>query len=247
MQPLQPDTSYHIFNHANGFENVFRKEDNFYFFLEKYRLYISPIAETYAYCLMPNHFHLVVRIRKRVVIEELIRNKNKTKNNFSNSSNFSKVSKSEQSVNTYQNQSDITKTVNFGKVLTISDSEIEKYLSKQFANLFSCYTQSFNKVYNRMGSLFIKNFKREPIHHKAHFLNVIVYTHRNPVHHGFCSKYDDWDYSSYNEIINGVCDQIELNKLLKLTAGIESFRAMHRAALENFTTINDLEIPAQND
>lgn len=249
MEPLQPDTSYHIFNHANGFENVFRKEENFYFFLEKYRLYISPIAETYAYCLMPNHFHLVVRIRKRVVIEELIRNKNNlSKNNFSNSNNFSKVSNLEKSVNIPQNEYDITKSINFGKVeKVISDSDIEKYLSKQFANLFSSYTQSFNKVYRRMGSLFIKNFKREPIHDKTHFLNVIVYTHRNPVHHGFCSNYEDWDYSSYNEIINGICDRIELEKLLKMTNGIESFKEMHRNALENFTPINELEIPPHDD
>ena len=45
------------------------------YFMEKYADYIHPIAETYAYCLMPNHFHLVIRIRKREVIEEIIRNK----------------------------------------------------------------------------------------------------------------------------------------------------------------------------
>ena len=253
MQPLQPDTSYHIFNPANGFENVFRKEENFYFFPEKYRLYISPIAETYEYCLIPNHFHLVVRIRKRVVIEELIRNKNKNNpsksNNFSNSNNFSKVPNLEQSVSITQNESDQTKSVNFGKVEgnKISNGEIEKYLSKQFANLFSSYTQSFNKVYHRMGSLFIKNFKREPIHDKTHFMNVIVYTHRNPVHHGFCTKYEDWEYSSYNEIINGVCDQIELKKLIKMTNGIESFKEMHRNAYGNFTPINEIEMPPLDD
>ena len=65
MQPLLPNTSSHIFNHANGFEDVFRGKENYRFFLEKYRLYIYPIAETYAYCLMPNYFHLVVWIRKR--------------------------------------------------------------------------------------------------------------------------------------------------------------------------------------
>jgi REP element-mobilizing transposase RayT len=262
MEPLQPDTSYHIFNHANGFENVFRKEENFYFFLEKYRLYISPIAETYAYCLMPNHFHLVVRIRKREAIEALIRNKNTT--------NFSKVSNLDKSVSGPLNEYDITKSINFGKVERVSgslneyditkstnfgkvegkvigDSDIEKFLSKQFANLFSSYTQSFNKVYRRMGSLFIKNFKREPIHDKTHFLNVIVYTHRNPVHHGFCSNYEDLDYSSYNEIIRGICDQIELEKLLKMTNGIESFKEMHRNELENFTPINELKIPPHDD
>lgn len=61
MPPLLPDTSYHIFNHANGFENIFRHEANYWFFLEKYRKYIGPVAETYTYCLLPNHFHLLIR------------------------------------------------------------------------------------------------------------------------------------------------------------------------------------------
>lgn len=249
MYSLVPDTSFHIFNHANGFENVFRQADNFRYFLEKYRLHISPIAETYAYCLMPNHFHLVVRIRKREVIAALIRNK---KNN-----NFSKVSNLEKSVKASQNEFDKTKSINFGKVSknefykttsinfgkVISDSEIEKFLSKQFANLFSSYTQSFNKVYHRMGSLFIKNFKRTPILEKDYFLNAIVYTHRNPIHHKFCKNYDEWDFSSYNEIVDGVCDHIEINKLLKITGGIDSFKELHRLSLENFDNRYDLEIP----
>ena len=165
MNALVPDTSFHIYNHANGFENIFKEAENYRFFLEKYKLHISPIAETYAYCLMPNHFHLVVRIRKREVIESLIRNKN-----ISLEENTSKV-------------------LNFGSV---TNNEIEKFLSKQFANLFSSYTQSFNKVYHRMGSLFIKNFKREPITDRTHFLNAVVYTHRNPIHHGFCKSFDEW-------------------------------------------------------
>ena len=210
MEPLHPDTSYHIFNRANGFENIFRIKENFLYFLKKYQLYISPIAETYAYCLMPNHFHLVVRIRKREQIEALIR-----------SNNFSKV-------------------LNFGKVWKTSDSEIEKYLSKQFSNLFSCYTQSFNKVYHRKGSLFIKNFKREPICDKIHFLNVVVYTHRNPIHHSFCYKYEDWEYSSYKEITRGECELTEIGKLLAMTNGLESFKEIHRHSLNDFTTNYDL-------
>ncbi|HBL74496.1 MAG: hypothetical protein A2W90_20445 [Bacteroidetes bacterium GWF2_42_66] len=226
MQPLQPDTCYHIFNHANGFENVFCNDENFSYFLEKYRKHISPIAETYAYCLMPNHFHLVVRIRKRAVIEELIQNKNNpyptTNNNFSKVSNFGKVEK-------LKNE--------------ISDSEIEKFLSKQFANLFSSYTQSFNKVYHRMGSLFIKNFKREPIDNKTHFINAIVYTHRNPVHHGFCRYYEEWNFSSYNEIINGVCTFVNAEGLLKMFGGLEPFKETHSLSRKNFEESVHFEIP----
>ena len=72
MQPLIPNNVYHIFNHANGFENIFVSGENYRFFLEKYKNHISPIAETYAYCLMPNHFHFVLRIRNRKIIENII-------------------------------------------------------------------------------------------------------------------------------------------------------------------------------
>jgi REP element-mobilizing transposase RayT len=215
MQPLIPDTSFHIYNHANGFENVFKEAENYRFFLEKYCLHISPVAETYAYCLMPNHFHMVVRIRKRVIIEELIRNKLVT--------NTSKVP-------------------NFGSV-NVTDDEIEKFLSKQFSNLFSSYTQSFNKVYSRMGSLFIKNFKREPIYNKSHFLSAIVYTHRNPIHHGFCKGFEDWAHSSYNSILYGAETFVEAEKLLKLTGGKEAFLELHKSNLNRFESLNQFDIP----
>ena len=229
MTFLQPDTSYHIFNHANGFENIFRHEANYYFFLEKYRKYIGPIAETYAWRLMPNHFHLVVRIRKRAFLVNI----------------FSKVSGTEKGVNNIRNKHHRTKDINFGKGIevNISDSEIEKYLSKQFANLFSCYTQSFNKVYGRMGSLFIKNFRREPISDKTHFLNTVVYTHRNPIHHGFCKQYDEWAYSSYNEIMNRSNDGIETDKLIKMAGGVEGFIKIHLRSLESLDPDNYPDIP----
>lgn len=86
-----------------------------------------------------------------------------------------------------------------------------------------------------MGSLFIKNFKREPISDKVYFLNAIIYTHRNPIHHRFRKKYEDWDYSSYNDIVDGVCDFIEISKLLTMTDGLESFKKMHLS--NNFSKV----------
>lgn len=70
--PLVTETVYHIFNHANGSEDLFRSNENYRYFLEKYLIYIHPVAETYAYCLMPNHFHLMIKVRnKQEVIEFL--------------------------------------------------------------------------------------------------------------------------------------------------------------------------------
>ena len=206
MEKLQPNSSYHIFNHANGFENIFTEDENYRFFIEKYQQYILPIAETYAYCLLPNHFHLVVRIRRREVLEEVFRNFKST--------NFSKVQ-------------------NFGKV-EVTDNMIEYYISKQFANLFSCYTQSFNKVNKRRGSLFLKNFRRELIENKAYFLNAIIYTHRNPVHHAFCDRYTDWSYTSFCEIKEHNSQLIEVDKLLRIFGGLVSFIDLHEQSANKF-------------
>jgi len=54
---------YHIYTHANGKDLIFREKENYKYFLDKLIKYIIPIAEIYAYCLMPNHFHLLVRFK----------------------------------------------------------------------------------------------------------------------------------------------------------------------------------------
>lgn len=63
IEILQPDTFYHIYNRANGNENIFITNENYSFFLKKYKQYISPICNTYCYCLMPNHFHFLIEIK----------------------------------------------------------------------------------------------------------------------------------------------------------------------------------------
>lgn len=69
--PLEPERAYHIWTHANGSENLFRTDENYRYFLEKYTQHIYPIAKTYAYCLMPNHLHLMVEIRKEKALTKL--------------------------------------------------------------------------------------------------------------------------------------------------------------------------------
>ena len=62
--PLQPGCYYHIFNRGNNRENIFIEARNYDYFMNLYARYIEPLADTYAYCLMRNHFHFLVRIRE---------------------------------------------------------------------------------------------------------------------------------------------------------------------------------------
>ena len=55
--------TYHIFNKAVGNELLFKTEKDYYFFLKKYERFILPYTEIYSYCLIPNHFHFLLRIK----------------------------------------------------------------------------------------------------------------------------------------------------------------------------------------
>jgi REP element-mobilizing transposase RayT len=68
--PVVPGVIYHIYNRGNNGENIFLEERNYHYFMKLYTKYIAPVAETYAYCLLRNHFHLMVRIK---TLEEINR------------------------------------------------------------------------------------------------------------------------------------------------------------------------------
>ena len=61
--PLQPGVYYHIYNRGNNRENLFIEKRNYAYFLDLYTKHIELIADTYAYCLLKNHFHMLVRIK----------------------------------------------------------------------------------------------------------------------------------------------------------------------------------------
>ena len=60
---LHDDTIYHIWNRGVNHATIFRGDENYRYFLSLYIHHIEPVAETYAYCLLPNHFHFLIRTR----------------------------------------------------------------------------------------------------------------------------------------------------------------------------------------
>lgn len=61
--PFIPDHYYHLYNRGNNRQTIFFERDNYLYFLQGIRKYIVPHADVLAYCLMPTHYHLLVRIK----------------------------------------------------------------------------------------------------------------------------------------------------------------------------------------
>jgi putative transposase len=71
MENLEFGNYYHIYNRGNNREKLFYEPWNYAHFLQLYKKYIDPIADTYAYCLIGNHFHFLVRIKDSVAVEAI--------------------------------------------------------------------------------------------------------------------------------------------------------------------------------
>ena len=65
---------YHIYNHASSVDNLFQEENDCFNFLNKFYKYFGSCFDVLAYCLMPNHYHLIVKVKDKVSILNSLKN-----------------------------------------------------------------------------------------------------------------------------------------------------------------------------
>lgn len=196
-ESLFPDSFYHIYNRANGNERLFITDNNYLFFLRRYNEYLNLFLDTYCYCLMPNHFHFLVRI------------KNFNQIDLSKFPGFKELMESNHKV------SEVDK-----------DAYISSLISRQFSNFFNSYTKAFNKQFHRRGSLFMRPFKRKKVTDEAYLRKLVHYIHYNPIAAGLTENYS-WRYSSYPAIISTNNTNICREEVIDLFDDLENFKYIH--------------------
>ncbi len=203
--PLQYDTFYHIYNRGINAENIFIEERNYAHFLNLYQKHIELVAETFAYCLLRNHFHMLVRIKTeqetlKVFTEDLQhRRQGRLVNN---------------------RESLAEKPLGFG-------DERLQYPSRKFSDFFNAYAKAINAAYERTGSLFQHPFKRVMVTRDMQFFRVIAYIHQNPQKHGFVDDFRDWKYSSYGAILSDKPTHLKREAVLEWFGDKQQFHSQH--------------------
>jgi len=66
-----PETFYHIYNRGIDTGNLFFNKDNYNYFMHKYEFYLKDFIDLYAYCLLPNHFHFLIKVKSEGSIKNL--------------------------------------------------------------------------------------------------------------------------------------------------------------------------------
>lgn len=71
---FQPNHDYHLYNRGNDRNPIFFERENYLHFLRLVRRHlIEETLDVLAYCLMPNHYHLLVRCKTETVSEAMQR------------------------------------------------------------------------------------------------------------------------------------------------------------------------------
>jgi putative transposase len=200
---LEPDQFYHIYNRGINGCSIFLETTNYEHFLMLYDKYISSVADTYAWVLMGNHFHLLVKILNP------------------------RLNPNPQGLQNLEGFKGLEDLDGFCDDLTI-----EKRIHQQFSNLFNAYTKAFNKMYGRTGSLFEHTFRRKLIDHHEYLKQVILYIHNNPVHHGFCTHPVEYPWSSYLTCISVKPTKLQREAVIGWFDSEANFKTRHNGKIE---------------
>jgi putative transposase len=281
---LQQGQYYHLYNRGNNREDLFHSTNDYKHFLRLYEKYIFPIADTYAWVLMKNHFHLLIRIKDREDIGEYkirpfnclnadgtldyIRFKDEKwetiPGNLSGSGNLTgsfgpgsitgtdSVARYNSNApteydgqvarfNSNAYQADVTGNVTSSTRVTFGNFNKIPNPTLHFSHLFNAYAKYVNKVYGRTGSLFEKPFRRKQVTSREYFLNLVIYIHQNPQHHGFTSDFKDYPWSSYGTILSHKNTRLCRNEVLGWFDDHANFIEVH-GKKNNFEDIQDLII-----
>jgi putative transposase len=70
IPPLERGKTYHLYNRGINGEDIFVEQRNYPYFLKRWQDLVSPVTETFAFCLLRNHFHFLIRIKPEDVFEK---------------------------------------------------------------------------------------------------------------------------------------------------------------------------------
>ena len=129
--PLIEGNYYHIYNRGNNREDLFYEDDNYNHFLRLYDKYIEPVAETFAWCLLKNHFHVLVYLKtqEEIKVESLSYSTVEKPKKISASKQFSNLFNAyAQAINKRRNRSGSLFSKNFERKIVTSKRYFQKLI-----------------------------------------------------------------------------------------------------------------------
>lgn len=215
---------YHIYNQGNNRRKVFFVRNNYLFFLNKMKHHLLPYADILAWCLMPNHFHIMVHVNHVSLSVPIIDGVNTDGVTPSHPESHESPGATISSTRTSHESPGATYPSFIDGVTPSHPVNKERTLNESIGIMLRSYTRAINKRYNRSGALFREETKaicltKNDKLSAAWFtslggtnLNVdspesqypnqcFRYILSNPLRAGLVKSAIDWEFSSYLDFV----------------------------------------------
>lgn len=175
---------YHIYNQGNNRQRIFFDRENYVFFLKKIKEFVSPHADIIAWCLMPNHFHLMVEVRTSLLEIERATQSRPLNQDFT------------QLKSTTLNKSIGIMLASYTRAINQQHNRTGSlFRSKTKAECITKIEAVSPSFVNGRHGVIIKTHHPEMAYPQVCF----DYIHQNPVRAGLVTKAEEWEFSSYRD------------------------------------------------
>jgi putative transposase len=197
---------YHILFRSIDGVPLFKREKEHFFFLEKWKRFTDPVFETWAYSLLNNHTHFIIKVRQQ---EEVIQ--------------------------TLRTLTEDAKTKAIREFLAKKeDSLIGPIIERQINSFMVSFANTYNNIIERKGGLFQQPFRRSLIASDTHIQQAIVYVHANGQKHGIVKDFKEHHYNSYHAILSREEILVNAKAVLDFFEGTEKFISIHAEQVAYF-------------
>ncbi len=202
--PFSSNCFYHIVCKSIDGLPLFHDIKDYSIFLERFKKFNHGFLDIWAYCLLLNHAHFIIKVKSAASIESYI----------------SELLPEQR-----------TKTMISFLADTNNESLTDAVIERQMNSFLVSYANYINNKYNRKGGIFQKPFKRIQISSDGHLQQAIVYVHANAQKHGIVNDFKTYGYSSYNEAINNYTDS---KSVIDFFGGVEKYMQVHNEQVAYF-------------
>ncbi|MGG9961682.1 transposase [Ferruginibacter sp. SUN106] len=205
--PFVAGNHYHlVFKSIDGVL-LFREENDYAIFLERFQQFTAIAFTNWAYCQLSNHVHFIIKVKP---LENIIK----------------AISKTDQT----------KQTVAMKKLLTLQDNleALDAMIERQVNSFMVSYANYTKNKYLHDGGLFQKPFKRIAIDTDTHLQMAIIYVHANIIKHKVFDNHKEYLHSSYNAISINNNFYCASAAVLQFFGGVEKFIRSHEEQINYY-------------
>lgn len=205
--PFIPDKHYHVvFKSIDGIL-LFKEEADYAVFLERFYQFTNIVFDTWAYCLLNNHAHFIIKVKPLDIVIKNIRETAADK-----------------------------QTAAMKRLLTSNNnpSIFDEVMERQVNSFMVSFANYTKNKHQHHGGLFQKPFKRMAIDTDTYLQQAIIYVHANAVKHQLCKDYAKYRYSSYTCFTESSGNYYVTGELLSFFGGMAKFIELHEAQIQYY-------------